>query len=214
MYNMEWREVLIFWPTPEPVKVTVYQLFSSLSTIKTLSSYIDRIDSNKVSWSELAWMISRDTHCIEIDPKSSDDINFIRSWYPKINQAKRLVREMLSENGLAVNTSKTENFKIFRNTNQHWKECKVLGSLLDTVHNIKRRYGLVTATYNILGNIFNSHFTKPDTKLKVFNSYVGSIFLYKSKLYVLIEETCKAIDCVKSNSWKKSWKLLVESDEQ
>ena len=204
MYNMEWREVLIFWPTPEPVKVTVYQLFSSLSTIKTLSSYIDRIDSNKVSWLELDWMISRDTHCIEIDPKSSDDINFIRSWYPKINQAKRLVREMLSEKGLAVNTSKTENFKIFRNTNQHWKECKVLGSLLDTVHNIKRRYGLVTATYNKLGNIFNSHFIKPGTKLKVFNSYVGSIFYVTANFGCWLKSSLKRSTVFKESSWEKS----------
>ena len=47
------------------------------------SRYIDRIDYNKIPWSELDWMI--------------------RSWYPKINQAKRLIPKMLSEKGLVVN---------------------------------------------------------------------------------------------------------------
>ena len=60
----------------------------------------------------------RDAHCIEIDPKYSDDNNFTRSCYPKINQAKRLIPKILGEKGLAVNTSKTEKFKISRNSNQ------------------------------------------------------------------------------------------------
>ena len=60
-------------------------------------------------------MIKRDAHCNAIDPKYSDDINFIRSWYPKISQAKRLIPKMLSEKGLVVNTSKTRVFSKITN---------------------------------------------------------------------------------------------------
>ena len=140
--------------------------------IKPLPPYIDRIDYNRISWSVLDRMINRDTHCIEIDPKYSGDINPIRSWYPKFNQAKRVIPKMLSEKGLVVNTSKTEEFEISRNCNHCWKNCKVLESLLDAEHDIKRRHGLTAATYDKLENIFKSHSTNQDTTLNVCNQYI------------------------------------------
>ena len=91
---------------------SIFFIVSLAIAIKPLPPYIDRIDFNKISWSALDRMINRDTHCIDIDPKCSDDINSIRSWYPKFNQAKRVISKMLSEKGLVVNTSKTEELEI------------------------------------------------------------------------------------------------------
>ena len=91
-------------------------------------------------------MIKRDAHCIAFDPKYSDDINFIRSWYPKISQAKRLIPKMLIVKGLMVNTSKTEEFEIFRNNEQRRKDWKVLKSLLDTDDDVKGRHSLAGST--------------------------------------------------------------------
>lgn len=39
-------------------------------------------DYNKVIWSNLDWLVNRDLNDTEIDPKCSDNINFIRRWYP------------------------------------------------------------------------------------------------------------------------------------
>lgn len=57
----------------------IFLIIYLAKTITPLPQYIDSIDSNKMLWSELDWMINRDTHCIKNDPKYSDDINFIRS---------------------------------------------------------------------------------------------------------------------------------------
>ena len=127
-------------------------------------------------WSELDWIINRDTHCIEIHPWYTDNINFIRSWYPKIHQAKRLIPKMLSTKWLVVNISKAGEFEICRNSNQRWKEWKVPGRLLDTEQDIKRGRGLAAATCNKFENIFKSHSTSQDIKLKFFSSYAVSIF--------------------------------------
>lgn len=57
----------------------IFLIIYLAKTITSLPQYIDSIDSNKMLWSELDWIINRDTHCIKNDPKYSDDINFIRS---------------------------------------------------------------------------------------------------------------------------------------
>ena len=44
--------------------------------------------NNENFWSDLDWMIDRDTHNVEIDPKYADDVNFIRTHQSKINPPK------------------------------------------------------------------------------------------------------------------------------
>ena len=50
---------------------------------------------------------------------------------------------MKSKN-LQVNESKTEEYEIKRGSEEKWKQCKYLGSLLDTKEDIKGRKLLVT----------------------------------------------------------------------
>ena len=122
---------------------------------------------------------NRDKNKVEIDPKYSDDINFIRSYYPETQQLKREIPAMLKENGLEVNTSKTEEYKVGLGINDNWKTCKILLSLLDTKDDITRRQGLATSACNKLEKAFKSRDITLKTKMRMFNGFVGSIFLYK-----------------------------------
>ena len=80
-------------------------------------------------------------------------------------------------------------------------------SLIDTDCDIKRRYSLVIGTCSKFESIFKSHSTRQVTKLKIFSSYVGSIFLYSSESWVLTENTCEDIDCVQRNFLGKIVKM-------
>ena len=145
--------------------------------IKPLPTMIEREDYNRPLWSELDWLINRDTHNVEIDPKYSDDINFVRSWYPKINQLKRAIPNMLIEDGLHVNNSKTEEYTIEIDGDERRKKCKVLGSLLDTTHDIIWRHGLASSAYKKLERNFKSRSLTKNTKIRIFNAYIRRIHL-------------------------------------
>ena len=61
----------------------------------------------------------------------------------------------LNQQGLKVNKSKTEEYTIKRaNCGNCWRDCKLLGSLLDTQNVIKRRKVLAINTANKLKHLF------------------------------------------------------------
>ena len=61
----------------------------------------------------------------------------------------------LNQQGLKVNKSKTEEYIIKRaNCGNCWRDCKLLGSLLDTQNVIKRRKVLAVNTVNKLKHLF------------------------------------------------------------
>ena len=58
---------------------------------KPLPPYAERSDHSETMGSALDWVIDKDKHKIEIDPKYADDITYTRSLATKINQMERLV---------------------------------------------------------------------------------------------------------------------------
>ena len=59
-----------------------------------------------------------------------------------IEEKERLNRELppqLKKFNLGVNESKTEDYKISSKSSEEWKKCKLLGSLLDTEHDIRHQ---------------------------------------------------------------------------
>ena len=58
---------------------------------------------NKVLWSELDWLIDRDRCQVVIHPKYADDIRFVRTNETKINQAKRLLPDLVKKGNLTEN---------------------------------------------------------------------------------------------------------------
>ena len=65
-----------------------------------------------------------------------------------------------------------------------WKKCKLLRSSLDTSAHITRRKMRALEHMKTFKTIFDSHKLKIDTKVRTFNTYVATIFLYNS-------ETCR-----------------------
>ena len=69
-----------------------------------------------------------------IRPKYADDIG----WAASKNKFK-IEQEKLKERGLKINKAKTEEYLVKKNGPEDWKKCKILGSLIDTNEDIKRR---------------------------------------------------------------------------
>ena len=90
----------------------------------------DEKENNKFMWSDLDQLMHKDLHGMEIDPEHSDYINFIRSQYPKVKQ--KIIPSMLKGSDLTTNTTKAEKYKTPYGQTEKWKECKILGKLLDT----------------------------------------------------------------------------------
>ena len=65
------------------------------------------------------------------------------------------------------------------------KECNLLGTKLDTNADIKRRTILTLDAMKSLRHIFESHNISQDIKIRIFNAYAASIFLYNSETWTL-----------------------------
>ena len=89
----------------------------------------------------------------------------------------------LAQRGLKINDSKTEEHTIKRaNCDNLWRDCKLLGSLLDTQNDIKRRKVLAINAANKLKLLFLNKDVTVSVKTKLFKSYITPIFLYNSEL--------------------------------
>ena len=75
-----------------------------------------------------------------------------------------------------------------------WKSCKLLGSRLDTETDIKCRKARACQIMNDLSEKFKSKYLSIQTKIKEFNTYVKTIFMYNSELWALNKTSNKSID--------------------
>ena len=77
---------------------------------------------------------------IDIDQQYADDISKILTSITAIEKMKDELSVKPVQRGLKINESKTEENTMKRaNCDNRWKDCKLLGSLLDTQNDIKRR---------------------------------------------------------------------------
>ena len=76
----------------------------------------------------------------------------------------------------------------------HWRNCKVLGSKLDTVKDFQRRKGLTIDSMREMDYIYKSKSLSIDTKVRTFNAFASSVFLYNSKLWTVAATLEKKID--------------------
>ena len=75
-----------------------------------------------------------------------------------------------------------------------WKSCKLLGSRLDTDTDINCRKARACQIMNDLKDKFNSPYLSIKTKVKEFNTYVTTIFMYNSELWALNKTQNQKID--------------------
>ena len=170
----------------------IYYLAKSVKTFPKVTIREDH--EGEALWSPLDWLIRKDKLNIEIDPKYSDDMAFIRSQRAKINMIKRIIPNMLKEADLIENSSKREEYIISRNSNDKWSTCKYLGSKLETKKDIERRKILSLDAMKTLEPIFRSRNISEKTKIRIFEAYVNSIFLYNCELWTLTTTLEKNID--------------------
>ena len=167
-------------------------------------------------WSELDWILDKDKINLELDPKYADDVTYIRSHESKINKIKRLLPSMLQEGNLIENSSKREEYNIPSERNE-WKLCKCLGSLLDTEADIQRRKGLAISSMRTLYLLFKSRNISQTTKIRIFEAYVSSIFLYNSELWVSTKTIANKIDSFQRRQLRKvlniKWPKVISNIE-
>ena len=71
------------------------------------------------------------------------------------------------------------------NKEPNWKECKLLGSKLDTQADIQRRKGLTIPSLTAYNSIFKSKKISLHFKIRTFNAFCASNFLYNSELWTV-----------------------------
>ena len=76
----------------------------------------------------------------------------------------------------------------------NWKDCKLLGSKLDTEKDINRRKGLTIDSMRIMNEIYSSKNLNIELKIRAFNVFTASIFLYNSELWTLTKTLEKLVD--------------------
>ena len=92
-----------------------------------------------------------------------------------------------------MNEEKTEEFTIKRNGEETWKKCQLLGMLLDTEEDLKRRKVL---EMNVGNSMKETYFRDISIEAKIhsFNCYVGSVFLYNCEAWTLTKTLKNTID--------------------
>ena len=152
-----------------------------------------------------------------LDMEYADDMTSVTND-PKINDFKRdHTKRLLKQSNLSINIDKTETFEIKRSGNEEWKNCKLLGSLLDTENDIQRRKGLAVAAINTMKNMFYGKVLF-SIKLRAFNCYVSSIFLYNCELWTLTETTKNMIDAfhrrlLRTACLNIKWPKVIKNDD-
>ena len=130
---------------------------------------------------------------INIDMQYADDISKITSDFNAIEKFKVNIKEKLLERNLKINIDKTEQYII--NKKEHsWKKCKILGTLLDTTTDIKRRKTLAIVATQKLKYIFNNKNITITSKTATFTTYIQSIFLYNAETWTLKKADNDSID--------------------
>ena len=90
---------------------------------------------------------SRKKNYFEINPQYADDITWASTAKYRIDHIRETIPGKLEERILQINESKTEEYNIAQKGNEAWKECKILGSLLDTEKDINRGKMLAIDAY-------------------------------------------------------------------
>ena len=103
-----------------------------------------------------------------IKPKYADDTGWASNSEALIRTEKEKVIPRLKEKGLQINESKTVEYKISKVGNEKWKKCKILGSLLDTNDDIKRRKQLAMNALQKFEYIFTDKKLSNGKKIRIF----------------------------------------------
>ena len=128
-----------------------------------------------------------------VNQEYADDMSFLSTSQNNIEYIKHILPPKLLSRNLKVNETKTEQYEIKRNGPIDGKSCKLLGTLLDTTSDIKRRKALAISAIGNMKFIFCSKLSI-EIKVRAFKCYVESIFLYNCELWTHTTTTESMID--------------------
>ena len=133
---------------------------------------------------------------VEINQEYADDISTVTTSQEIVQKLKKDLPPKLEQRNLHCNTEKTEEYTIELNgkNNDDWKKCKMLGSLLNTSDDIKRRKNLALDALRNMKSTFENKKLSIKTKARIFNTYIASIFLYNAELWTLNTDEENKID--------------------
>ena len=105
-----------------------------------------------------------------------------------------MIPKTLAERNLTVNKDKTEKYEIKKNGDERCRKCIYLGTMLDTSGDIKRRKRLAREAMDKIKYISRDRMLDIDIKLRAFNTYTSSVFLYNSKTFPVNKTTADSLD--------------------
>ena len=120
-------------------------------------------------------------------------MSHISSDITNIECAKKTLRSKLSSWDLIMTEEKAEKFTIKRNREETWRKCKLLGRLLDTEEDVKRRKVLAMNLVNSMKEIVFGDISI-EVKVYSFIWYVSSVFLYNLEPWTLTKTLENTID--------------------
>ena len=123
----------------------------------------------------------------------ADDLGEVSTNPAEIQYKKDKLPICLEKRDLILNKSKTEEFRVSKN-HDGWKKCKFLGSYIDTETDINNRKRLLLNAADQLKYIFQNKHLPMRVKIKAFNVYLESIFLYNSELWTTTHTLNNKID--------------------
>ena len=137
-----------------------------------------------------------DDNVFNIAPKYTDDITYVTTAKEHNEMIKETVPGRLKQYNLYINESKTEEFDVPQtsNNNTNWRKCKLLGSLLDTKENIKRRKMLTLINMNEKQHIYKSKKLSTAMKIRHFKMFAETIFLYQCETWTITNTANNTID--------------------
>jgi exonuclease III len=131
---------------------------------------------------------------VVINLQYADDITWVGGNCPHaMTRLKNTIPGILAERYLTINTTKTEEYTAGRDK-MSWQDCRYLGSMLHTQSDMKRRRGLANAAYCQIRAILEERKIALPIRINVFNTLVGSIYLYNSETWSLTAADEKEID--------------------
>ena len=135
---------------------------------------------------------------VTIEPKYADDITYASTSKPYIDNIKETIPSKLKMYNLGVNIGKTEEYTIPDvpdiTPNKSWKTCKLLGSIIDTESDIKRRKALAISVLTQHKKVYQSKNLSIDQKIRHYRMYIESTLLYNCELWTLNKTLCDKLD--------------------
>ncbi len=152
-----------------------------------------------------------------LNQQYADDIGWMSVAKYQTDAIKKEIPNKLRARNLMVNEAKTEEYTIKRNGDNEWKTCKYVGSLPDTEKDFIRRKGLAAGAYHQNRKILESNKISLKIRLRLFNCYVTSIFMYNVEIWSMNTTLQDRIDAFQRNLLRKmlkiKWPYNISNDQ-